>query len=113
MHPDNADALVFGSSILVESGNSARAEDWLARAIILAGMTTSFNTTRRSPTRCSAVRMLRWITLNGILPHPPPFDAAWRHRCEGPTIQEMAVLRGHPRFQALLVGLESDGAPPV
>ena len=34
-HPDNADALVFGSSILVKMGDAARAEDWAARAIIL------------------------------------------------------------------------------
>jgi adenylate cyclase len=34
-HPDNADALAFGSTILAETGEGARAEDWAAGAIIL------------------------------------------------------------------------------
>src|SRR5262249_46310292 len=34
-HPDNADALAFGSSILVAMGDPARAEDWASRAVML------------------------------------------------------------------------------
>ena len=108
-HPDNADALVFGSSILVESGDSARAEDWRPGPSFWARMTASFSTTRRSPTRCSAGSDAALDHLEQAFSAPPTFRrrlAAWM-KYDG----EMdGSLRDHPRFQALLADLDAGGA---
>jgi adenylate cyclase len=107
-HPDNADALVFGSSILVESGDSARAEDWLARAIIL-GPDDRFVQYNAALTNAMLGRMDTALDhLEQAFSAPPTFRrrlAAWMKYDD-----EMDGLRDHARFQALLAGLDADGA---
>jgi adenylate cyclase len=107
-HPDNADALVFGSSILVESGDSARAEDWLARAIIL-GPDDRFVQYNAALTNAMLGRRDTALDhLEQAFSAPPTFRrrlAAWMKYDD-----EMDGLRDHARFQALLAGLDADGA---
>jgi adenylate cyclase len=108
-HPDNADALVFGSSILVESGDSARAEDWLARAIIL-GSDDRFVQYNAALTNAMLGRMDAALDhLEQAFSAPPTFRrrlAAWMKYDD----EMMDSLRDHARFQALLAGLDAGGA---
>jgi adenylate cyclase len=105
-HPDNADALVFGSSILVESGDSARAEDWLARAIIL-GSDDRFVQYNAALTNAMLGRMDAALDhLEQAFSAPPTFRrrlAAWMKYDD----EMMDSLRDHPRFQALLANLDA------
>jgi len=107
-HPDNADALVFGSSILVESGDSARAEDWVARAIIL-GPDDRFVQYNAALTNAMLGRMDAALDhLEQAFSASPTFRrrlAAWM-KYDG----EMDSLRDHARFQALLADLDAGGA---
>ena len=107
-HPDNADALVFGSSILVESGDSARAEDWLARAIILA-LGRPLRSIQRGAHQRDARQDGCCVGSSGTgilrIPHlPAPPGGVDEIR------REMDGLRDHPRFQALLANLDAGGA---
>ena len=107
-HPDNADALVFGSSILVESGDSARAEDWLARAIIL-GPDDRFVQYNAALTNAMLGRIDAALDyLEQAFSAPPTFRrrlAAWMKYDD-----EMNVLRDHPRFRALMDSIEGGAA---
>jgi adenylate cyclase len=107
-HPDNADALVFGSSILAEAGERARAEDWAARAIIL-GSDDRFVQYNAALTNAMLGRIDAALDhLEQAFSTSPTFRrrlAAWMK-----YDQEMAVLRDHPRFQGLVAGIQSDDA---
>ncbi|HTO84389.1 MAG TPA: BTAD domain-containing putative transcriptional regulator [Methylomirabilota bacterium] len=104
-HPDNADALAFGSSVLVAMGEPARAEDWASRAIMLGAEDdiVQYNV-------ALAYAMLGKV--EAALDHLDRAFAAsatYRRRlaawlkCDG----EMDALREHPRFRSLLDAVET------
>jgi len=92
----------------VESGDSARAEDWLARAIIL-GPDDRFVQYNAALTNAMLGRTDAALDyLEQAFSAPPTFRrrlAAWMKYDD-----EMNGLRDHARFQALLAGLDSGGA---
>ncbi len=105
-HPDNADALAFGSSILAEMGQRARAEDWAARAIIL-GADDRIVRYNAALTDAMLGRMDAALDhLEQAFSTTPAFRrrlAAWMR-----YDREMDPLRGHPRFHSLVAGIQPD-----
>jgi adenylate cyclase len=103
-HPDNASALAFGSTVLAEIGQRARAEDWAARALMIGpdDYVVRYNAARTYALLGEPGPALDWLER--------AFDssAVWRRRLAlwMRSDQDIGPLRGHPRFQALLRRLE-------
>jgi TolB-like protein/DNA-binding SARP family transcriptional activator/Flp pilus assembly protein TadD len=103
-HPDNAGALAFGSTLLAETGQRARAEEWAARATIIGpdDYVVRYNAARTYALLGEPETALDWLER--------AFDssAVWRRRLalwmKGD--EDIDPLRGHPRFHALLRRLE-------
>ena len=110
-HPDNAGALAFGSTLLAETGQRARAEDWAARATIIGpdDYVVRYNAARTYALLGEPEAALEWLERS--------FDssAVWRRRLalwmKGD--EDIDPLRGHPRFHALLRRLEAVLEPGV
>jgi len=104
-HPDNAGALAFGSTLLAETGQRARAEDWAALATIIGpdDYVVRYNAARTYALLGEPEAALDWLER--------AFDssAVWRRRLalwmKGD--EDIDPLRGHPRFRALLRRLEA------
>jgi TolB-like protein/Tfp pilus assembly protein PilF len=104
-HPDNADALAFGSSILVAVGQPVRADDWAARAIMLGAddYAVQYNVAVTNALLGKIDAALD--RLERAFFTSPTFRrrlAAWlKHD------REMDGLRDHPRFRSLMDDLEA------
>jgi adenylate cyclase len=104
-HPDNAGALAFGSTVLAETGQRGRAEDWAARAIIIGpdDYIVRYNAARTYALLGKPEPALDWLER--------AFDSSdvWRRRLalwmKGD--EDMDPLRSHPRFHTLLERLEA------
>jgi len=104
-HPDNAGALAFGSTVLAETGQRVRAEDWAARAIMIGpdDYVVRYNAARAYALLGKPEAALDWLER--------AFDssAVWQRRLAlwMRSDGDIDPLRDHPRFRALLQRLEA------
>jgi adenylate cyclase len=109
VHPDNAGALAFGSTLLAELGQRARAEDWAARAIMIGpdDCVARYNVARTYAILGEPDTALDWLE------RAFSSSAVWQRRLalwmKGDA--DIDPLRGRPRFHALVRGLEADFEP--
>ena len=110
-HPDNADALAFGSAILAELGQRARAEDWAARAIMIApnDYLGHYNIARTHAILGELESALDWLE------RAFSSSTEWQRRLalwmKGD--EDIASLRCHPRFRVLEALLEARLGMPL
>jgi adenylate cyclase len=103
-HPDNAGALAFGSTVLAELGERARAEEWAARATLIGpdDYVVRYNAARTHALLGELETALDWLE--------QAFDssAVWQRRLAlwMKSDGDIDPLRGHPRFEGLLQRLE-------
>jgi TolB-like protein/DNA-binding SARP family transcriptional activator/Tfp pilus assembly protein PilF len=108
-HPDNAGALAFGSTVLAELGQRARAEEWAARATLIGpdDYVVRYNAARTHTLLGELETALDWLER--------AFDssAVWQRRLAlwMRSDGDIDPLRGHPRFHDLLRRLEPVLAP--
>jgi len=110
-HPDNAGALAFGSTVLAELGQRARAEDWAARAIMIGpdDYVVRYNAARTYALLGQPDAALDWLER--------AFDssAVWQRRLalwmRGD--QDIDPLRNHARFHALMERLSGQQIVPA
>src|SRR6185312_6512862 len=104
-HPDNADALAFGSSILVALGDATRAEDWAVRALMFG---SGDHVVQYNVALTNALLGKTDAALDRL---EQAFSApiAFRRRLAAWLKQdrEMDALRDHPRFRALADAVET------
>ena len=106
LHPDNADALAFGCSILVAVGEPERAEDWAARALMLGAddpivqYNVALANAMLGKTDAALDRLKKAFSAS---PSYRRRLAAWL-KCDG----EMDAMREHPRFHSLMVEASAD-----
>ena len=104
-HPDNAGALAFGSTVLAETGQRARAEDWAARAIMIGpdDYVVRYNAARAYALLGELGTAFDWLERS--------FDssAVWQRRLAlwMKSDHDVDPLRGHPRFHALVQRLRA------
>lgn len=105
-HPDNADALSFGSALLAQLGQSGRAGTWVERAIMIAPDTpiVRYNA---SITQLNLDRPDRALE---FLERAFQSTPEWQRRLARWMAHDRDIdpLRDHPRFRALLQWLEID-----
>jgi TolB-like protein/DNA-binding SARP family transcriptional activator/predicted Zn-dependent protease len=107
-HPDNADALAFGSGLLGELGERERAEDWATRALAIAAddYLVQYNVARTYALlgRCEEAlpRLQRAFSTS---PACRQRLAEWMRQDE-----RIAPLRGDSRFRAFAERLASEAA---
>jgi TolB-like protein/DNA-binding SARP family transcriptional activator/tetratricopeptide (TPR) repeat protein len=105
VHPDNAGALAFGSTVLAETGERARAEDWAARALMIGpdDYVVRYNAARTYALLGELDAALDWLER--------AFDssAVWRRRLAlwMRSDGDIDPLRDHPRFHTLIQRLRS------
>jgi adenylate cyclase len=103
-HPDNAGALAFGSTVLAELGERARAEEWAARATLIGpdDYVVRYNAARTHALLGEFETALDWLE--------QAFDssAVWQRRLAlwMKSDGDIDPLRGHPRFEDLLQRLK-------
>jgi adenylate cyclase len=103
-HPDNAGALAFGSAVLAELGQAARAKEWAARSNVIApdDYLAHYNVARTYAILDESDAAMEWLER--------AFDssAVWRRRLAlwMRSDGDIDPLRDHPRFHALLRRLE-------
>ena len=104
-HPDNAGALAFGSTVLAETGQRARAQDWVARAIMIGpdDYVVRYNAARAYALLGELGTAFDWLERS--------FDssAVWQRRLAlwMKSDNDIDALRGHPRFHALVQRLRA------
>ena len=110
-YPDNAGALAFGSALLAQLGQRARARDWAARAIMIGpdDSLAHYNVARTHALLGETATALDWLE--------QAFRSApqWQRHLAQWMAQDDDIdpLRGHPRFRALLDRIEIEpGAHP-
>jgi adenylate cyclase len=104
-HPDNADALAFGSFHLVDLGRPERARDWAERALMIApeDKLVLYNVARTWARLGDAGKALDCLEQTFSLPGP------WQRRLASwmKHDEEMDALRFHPGFAALTKRLDA------
>ena len=108
-HPENADALAFGSALLAELGQVERAQAWAERAITLGpdDALAHYNVARTYAFLGELGTALD--RLEQAFRSPPEWQrrlAQWMTSDE-----DIDPLRAHPRFQALIARLEAELGP--
>ncbi|MDJ0980260.1 MAG: hypothetical protein QNI94_01475, partial [Kiloniellales bacterium] len=108
-HPENADALAFGSALLAERGQVERAQAWAERAITLGpdDALVHYNVARTHAFLGDMGSALD--RLEQAFRSPPEWQrrlAQWMTSDE-----DIDPLRAHPRFQALLARLNAELRP--
>jgi adenylate cyclase len=104
-HPDNAGALAFGSTVLADIGQWARADDWAARALMIGpdDYVVRYNAARMHALLGEIETALDWLER--------AFDssAVWQRRLAlwMKSDGDIDPLRGHPRFHALMQRLSA------
>jgi adenylate cyclase len=104
-HPDNAGALAFGSAVLAELGEGARAREWAARSHMIApdDYLAHYNVARTHAIVGEHDTALDWLER--------AFAASvmWQRRLAlwMASDEDIDPLRGHPRYHALLRRLEA------
>ena len=107
--PENADALAFGSALLAELGETARAKAWAERAVTIGpeDSLVHYNVARAYAFLGEPGVALDWLER--------AFRSApeWRRRLAQWMTRDDDVdsLRGQPRFRALLRRLEAELGP--
>ena len=108
--PDNADALAFGSAVLVDLDDRSRAEDWAARALMIGAddYLVQYNVARTftmlGQMEAAMDCLEQAFSLSSVFQRRLAF---WMS-----TDSDLDPLRQLPRFNALLTRLEADFAQP-
>ena len=109
-HPDNAGALAFGSAVLAELGQGARAKDWAARSNLIApdDYLAHYNVARTHAILGERDAALAWLERAFCS------SATWQRRLAlwMKSDGDIDPLRGHPRFRDLVQRLETVLEPP-
>jgi adenylate cyclase len=102
-NPDNTDALCLGTLILAELGESERADSWAARAALLIedGPTDWYNLACYYVMVGKHERALDCI--ENVVSGQPENFAEWMRRDS-----DVAAIRDHPRFQAVLARMDAE-----
>ena len=108
-HPDNAGAFAFGSAILAELGQGARAKEWASLANMIApdDYLAHYNVARTYAILGERDTALDWLE------RAFRSSAVWQRRLAlwMKSDQDIDPLRGHPRFRRLPQRLEAILAP--
>lgn len=108
-HPDNADALAFGGTLLARLGALDRAEAWADRAVMIstAPSVVHYNVAIVSAFLGRLDKAMDWLE------HAFDSTPEWQRRLAAwmKHDQDIDQMRDDPRFQALHAGLETEIAP--
>ena len=108
-HPDNADALAFGGTLLARLGALDRAEAWADRAVMIstAPSVVHYNVAIVSAFLGRLDKAMDWLE------HAFDSTPEWQRRLAAwmKHDQDIDQMRDNPRFQALHARLETELAP--
>ena len=104
-HPDNAGALAFGSAVLAELGQTARAKEWVVRSYMISpdDYLAHYNVARTHAILGEPEAALDWLERAFCS------SVVWQRRLAlwMGSDQDIDPLRDHPRFHTLLQRLRS------